>query len=96
MCKTSNYNWCHYLFLQREDELLSSWWKECAESSDGPTGTSFLSKSNLQIKVKSPESAADEERVGVPVKGGLYEVSLLFTIFLSVNGLFVKELGRIV
>ncbi|KAH6812598.1 shoot gravitropism 2 [Perilla frutescens var. frutescens] len=71
-------------FLQREDELLSSWWKECAESSDGPTGTSVISKSTLQIKEKSSESpqsdhlyVTDEERVGVSVKGGLYEVDLV-------------------
>ncbi|XP_057789652.1 phospholipase SGR2-like isoform X2 [Salvia miltiorrhiza] len=72
------------LFLQREDELLSSWWKECAESSDGPLGTSVISKSTLQINRTSsgiPQSyqlyATDEERVGVPVKGGLYEVDLV-------------------
>lgn len=71
------------MYLQREEELLSSWWKECAESSVGPTGTSVISKSTLQINETTSESpepdqvyATDEERVGVPVKGGLYEVSL--------------------
>ncbi|KAI3450171.1 hypothetical protein Pfo_006836 [Paulownia fortunei] len=70
-------------FLQREDELLSSWWKEYAECSEGPRGTSVISKSTLQTKElfsESPESgqlyAIEEERVGVPVKGGLYEVDL--------------------
>ncbi|KAL7113751.1 hypothetical protein ACP275_04G078800 [Erythranthe tilingii] len=67
-------------FLQREDELLSSWWKEYAECSEGPTGPSTSSKSTLQTKDLFPESleyATDEERVGVPVKGGLYEVDLV-------------------
>ncbi|KAK6163928.1 hypothetical protein DH2020_000792 [Rehmannia glutinosa] len=71
-------------FLQREDELLSSWWKEYAECSEGPRGTSIISKSTLQTKElfsESPESgklyATEEERVGVPVKGGLYEVDLV-------------------
>ncbi|XP_047939773.1 phospholipase SGR2-like [Salvia hispanica] len=71
-------------FLQREDELLSTWWKECAESSAGPIETSFVSKSPLHINrtlAGTPQSgqlySTDEERVGVPVKGGLYEVDLV-------------------
>ncbi|XP_041993565.1 phospholipase SGR2-like isoform X3 [Salvia splendens] len=71
-------------FLQREDELLSSWWKECAESSAGPIQTSFVSKSPLHINRTLPGTpqsnqlySTDEERVGVPVKGGLYEVDLV-------------------
>lgn len=79
----SNYTWCHLLYLQREDELLSSWWKECAESSAGPMGACAFSKSTLQTdetssEIPEPEQpcATDEERVGVPVKGGLFEVSL--------------------
>ncbi|KAL7124629.1 hypothetical protein ABFS83_14G061800 [Erythranthe nasuta] len=69
-------------FLQREDELLSSWWKEYAECSDGPKGQpSITSKSSKQFSSVGPESyelfTTEEERVGVPVKGGLYEVDLV-------------------
>ncbi|XP_020550736.1 phospholipase SGR2 isoform X2 [Sesamum indicum] len=71
-------------FLQREDELLSSWWKEYAECSEGPKGTGLNSNSSLQTKEFFLEScepdqlyATEEERVGVPVKGGLYEVDLV-------------------
>ncbi|CAK9154019.1 unnamed protein product [Ilex paraguariensis] len=68
-------------FLQREEELLSSWWEEYAECSEGPRERSgSKSKSDPQAKVSSLESARlahlhaiEEERVGVPVKGGLYE-----------------------
>ncbi|XP_073140198.1 phospholipase SGR2-like [Henckelia pumila] len=70
-------------FLQREEELLSSWWKEFAECSEGPRGqSSIVSRSNTQMKHLSSESskwkryATEEDRVGVPVKGGLYEVDL--------------------
>ncbi|KAL0369866.1 UNVERIFIED_CONTAM: Phospholipase SGR2 [Sesamum angustifolium] len=63
-------------FLQREDELLSSWWKEYAECSEGPRGKLPSSKTSLKSS-EIPESlqlfTAEEERVGVPVKGGLYE-----------------------
>ncbi|KAL0390326.1 UNVERIFIED_CONTAM: Phospholipase SGR2 [Sesamum calycinum] len=63
-------------FLQREDELLSSWWKEYAECSEGPRGKLPSSKTSLKSS-ETPESlqlfTAEEERVGVPVKGGLYE-----------------------
>ncbi|CAA0842411.1 Phospholipase SGR2 [Striga hermonthica] len=63
-------------FLQREDELLSSWWKEYAECSEGPKGQLIIkSISNQQLSSESPQVFTDEEeRVGVPVKGGLYEV----------------------
>ncbi|EYU36875.1 hypothetical protein MIMGU_mgv1a018063mg [Erythranthe guttata] len=69
-------------FLQREDELLSSWWKEYAECSDGPKGQpSITSRSSEQFSSVGPESyelfTTEEERVGVPVKGGLYEVDLV-------------------
>ncbi|KAL7176648.1 hypothetical protein ACSBR2_030067 [Camellia fascicularis] len=72
-------------FLQREEELLSSWWKEYAECSEGPMGhPSSSSKLNSQPKssyLESEQSSQlyefEEERVGVPVKGGLYEVDLL-------------------
>ncbi|KAL2239617.1 UNVERIFIED_CONTAM: Phospholipase SGR2 [Sesamum indicum] len=68
-------------FLQREDELLSSWWKEYAECSEGPRGKAHTnSKSSLKSS-DIPESlqlfTTEEERVGVPVKGGLYEVDLV-------------------
>lgn len=73
--------------LQREEELLSSWWKEYAECSEGPTGRPSSSKmvdkqrseSSLEGSKGAPSAQLfelDEERVGVPVKGGLHEVSL--------------------
>ncbi|KAI5668916.1 hypothetical protein M9H77_18769 [Catharanthus roseus] len=72
-------------FLQREEDLLSSWWKEYAECSEGPRGQSgLLSTLNEEPEGSSSESsksaqfyAIEEERVGVPVKGGLYEVDLV-------------------
>ncbi|KAG9458807.1 hypothetical protein H6P81_003315 [Aristolochia fimbriata] len=73
-------------FLQREEELLTYWWKEYAECSDGPGGpprgcdvgaekqpNSRCSESSESCQLQTLE----EERVGVPVKGGLYEVDLL-------------------
>ncbi|KAL8516477.1 hypothetical protein ACS0TY_014943 [Phlomoides rotata] len=63
-------------FLQREDELLSSWWRDYAECSEGPRGQRSQKPSS-----ESPESCqlftTEVERVGVPVKGGLYEVDLV-------------------
>ncbi|KAJ6855386.1 phospholipase SGR [Populus alba x Populus x berolinensis] len=72
-------------FLQREEELLSSWWKEYAECSEGPNGWPTTSKKiDNQENADSPEGGraaqlheVEEERVGVPVKGGLYEVDLV-------------------
>ncbi|KAK6945735.1 DDHD domain [Dillenia turbinata] len=69
-------------FLQREDELLSSWWKEYAECSEGPKGRPTSSpRLDQQPKSSASEDASsvqlfgvEEERVGVPVKGGLYEL----------------------
>ncbi|CAL9136027.1 unnamed protein product [Musa acuminata var. zebrina] len=55
-------------FLQREEELLAYWWKEYAECSEGPSGL-HVTCDELYI--------VEEERVGVPVKGGLYEVDLI-------------------
>lgn len=67
-------------FLKGEDALLSDWWREYAECSEGPKERkSSATKSEPQEKASSSEgtSASDEEeRVGVPVKGGLYEVDL--------------------
>lgn len=71
------------LHLQQEEDLLSSWWKEYAECSEGPRGRPSSSKVDKQQSGSSSEGArsaqlyeVEEERVGVPVKGGLYEVSL--------------------
>ncbi|KAL5993274.1 hypothetical protein ACLOJK_014198 [Asimina triloba] len=70
-------------FLQREEELLYAWWKEYAECSDGPNGSNIPSgvTSDSQPKLSCSEASIPtqpyvEERVGVPVKGGLYEVDL--------------------
>ncbi|PIA60315.1 hypothetical protein AQUCO_00300073v1 [Aquilegia coerulea] len=72
-------------FLQREEELLSIWWKEYGECSVGPSGcgVNIIPDIDLQPKSSSLEGdpstclhAVEEERVGVPVKGGLYEVDL--------------------
>ncbi|XP_044510209.1 phospholipase SGR2 isoform X3 [Mangifera indica] len=70
-------------FLQREEELLSSWWKEYAECSEGPKEQPSSSmKLEKQPSLTSSEITLsaqlyeEEERVGVPVKGGLYEVDL--------------------
>jgi len=60
-------------FLEREESLLGYWWREYAECSVGPAGSSVkadMSDSEYLYKV-------EEERVGVPVKGGLYEVDLM-------------------
>ncbi|KAF9670533.1 hypothetical protein SADUNF_Sadunf13G0078900 [Salix dunnii] len=72
-------------FLQREEELLSNWWKEYAECSEGPVGRPTTSKKlNSLENADSPEGRragqlheVEEEREGVPVKGGLYEVDLV-------------------
>ncbi|KAK7341042.1 hypothetical protein VNO80_23966 [Phaseolus coccineus] len=69
-------------FLQREEELLSSWWREYAECSVGPTERqSSGAKSDTGSFMERPQSSQlyeiEEERVGVPVKGGLYEVDLV-------------------
>lgn len=70
-------------FLQREEELLSNWWKEYAECSEGPQErASSIKKSDAQASLTESVRSAElyeveEERVGVPVKGGLYEVDLV-------------------
>ncbi|KAI3524537.1 hypothetical protein L1887_03195 [Cichorium endivia] len=70
-------------FLQQEDELLSIWWKELAECSEGPKGSPASStKSDPLLKPFHLEGSGtsnpdEEDRVGVPVKGGLYEVDLV-------------------
>lgn len=60
--------------------MLSSWWKEFAECSEGPKGQQ--PSSSMKLDTQPNESSAEgaqpteveEERVGVPVKGGLHEV----------------------
>ncbi|GAB2219642.1 hypothetical protein Droror1_Dr00007279 [Drosera rotundifolia] len=66
-------------FLQREEELLSYWWREYAECSAGPSGrpSSSTKAGSSQNSEASGLYEVEEERVGVPVKGGLYEVDLL-------------------
>ncbi|GJS03522.1 phospholipase SGR2-like protein isoform X1 [Tanacetum coccineum] len=67
-------------FLQQEEELLSIWWKEYAECSEGPKGSpASVSTPDSLLKPFSlgKPYADEEERVGVPVKGGLYEVDLV-------------------
>ena len=77
------------MYLQREEKLLSSWWKEYAECNEGPHGRSSSGK-KLDMGEDSSSSkgsqsaqlyAFEEERVGVPVKGGLYEVSRSYSSF---------------
>ncbi|XP_043719864.1 phospholipase SGR2 isoform X2 [Telopea speciosissima] len=69
-------------FLQREEELLSCWWKEYAECSEGPRVQQLRSESKSVVLPKADDGksnqldAVEAERVGVPVKGGLYEVDL--------------------
>ncbi|XP_048331493.1 phospholipase SGR2 isoform X3 [Ziziphus jujuba] len=72
-------------FLQKEEELLSCWWKEYAECSDGPKEQPSSSKKlDTQQHASSSKGIpsnqlyeVEEERVGVPVRGGLYEVDLV-------------------
>ncbi|XP_020214239.1 phospholipase SGR2 isoform X1 [Cajanus cajan] len=69
-------------FLQREEELLSSWWREYAECSEGPRERQSSSAKSDDVSFMGlPQSCqlyeVEEERVGVPVKGGLYEVDLI-------------------
>ncbi|XP_061362840.1 phospholipase SGR2 [Gastrolobium bilobum] len=70
-------------FLQREEELLSSWWREYAECSEGPrerpsSSTDKHRDGSFLGHTQSTELyEIEEERVGVPVKGGLYEVDLI-------------------
>ncbi|KAI4320231.1 hypothetical protein MLD38_033734 [Melastoma candidum] len=65
-------------FLQKEEELLSCWWREFAECSEGPRARLDPNSYDLQSKVQLSELfVVEDERVGVPVKGGLYEVDLV-------------------
>ncbi|CAO2164686.1 unnamed protein product [Urochloa humidicola] len=58
-------------FLEREEELVAYWWREYAQCSVGPRG-SLVESDDSEYLYK-----VEEERVGVPVKGGLYEVDLM-------------------
>ncbi|XP_020584888.1 phospholipase SGR2 isoform X2 [Phalaenopsis equestris] len=62
-------------FLQREEDMLSYWWKEFAECSEGPHG-SYRTSDSSACSGWDELYVVEEERVGVPVKGGLYEVDL--------------------
>ena len=85
---------------QREEELLSSWWKEYAECSEGPSGWPTTSKKiDTQENADSPVGGraaqlheVEEERVGVPVKGGLYEVCKA----LCFHGSFNYEISNLI
>ncbi|XP_024522407.1 phospholipase SGR2 [Selaginella moellendorffii] len=59
-------------YLEREEELVALWWKEYAECSEGPS----KSKRHDPEAFQRHSSDFYEEAVGVPVKGGLYEVDL--------------------
>ncbi|KAK4256407.1 hypothetical protein QN277_009277 [Acacia crassicarpa] len=64
-------------FLQGEEEFLSCWWREYAECSIGPRERQISdSKMDKGSAWSSELYEIEEERVGVPVKGGLYEVDL--------------------
>lgn len=78
-----------YAHYQREEELLSSWWREYAECSVGPSERVDASKKVDKQPTASTSDAIgsteifeveEEERVGVPVKGGLYEVLYFFIL----------------
>lgn len=81
------------LHIQREEELLSNWWKEYGECSVGPKGSlSSIPESDPQsYDLPSSQSSKlytdEEERVGVPVKGGLYEVYFLTLLVYHISSL---------
>uniref|UniRef100_A0A0D3AAY9 Uncharacterized protein n=1 Tax=Brassica oleracea var. oleracea TaxID=109376 RepID=A0A0D3AAY9_BRAOL len=68
--------------LYREDDILSLWWKEYADCSQGSLAqvvpknklNKQLIDTHLETFVSSTVYEVEEERVGVPVKGGLNEV----------------------
>nr|GEV11683.1 phospholipase SGR2 [Tanacetum cinerariifolium] len=69
-------------FLQREEELLSNWWREYGECRIGPKGSlPSISESDPAsydlATTRNKLYSDEEERVGVPVKGGLYELFLM-------------------
>lgn len=88
------------VYMQREEELLSCWWKEYAECSEGPKARpSYDAKEGPQSKASSLMRAQsgevlEEERVGVPVKGGLYEVLSGLSIFCPLVVNEIRNLNR--
>ena len=66
---------------QRQEELQRSWWQEYALCSSGPgpplqdAGTSMDLNRGAEDFLDE-RYAAEETTMGVPVKGGLYEVWL--------------------
>ncbi|PWA58149.1 shoot gravitropism 2 (SGR2) [Artemisia annua] len=74
-------------FLQREEELLSNWWREYGECSIGPKGSlpSISESDPMSYDLATTRNklySDEEERVGVPVKGGLYEVPVRHLVFM--------------
>eukprot|EP00249_Psilotum_nudum_P015735 c25495_g1_i1 orf=251-3232(+) len=89
-------------FMEREEELVSAWWKEYAECSEGPIGDAgrggsvaqkievqslsddgknIAQTGSLLCKLGGKSSGSflyedEDEIIGIPVKGGLYEVDL--------------------
>jgi hypothetical protein len=66
-------------FLEREEALLAYWWREYAECSEGPKGSLVAADASDSKSLYKVE----EERVGVPVKGGLYEVCIFCLVVCS-------------
>lgn len=82
--------------------MLSCWWKEYAECSDGPGARLISSGEDPQSRTSTDLSTqlyeVEEERVGVPVKGGLYEVCLAFEsfrAFITLNHLFLVIVRKV-
>jgi len=75
--------------LYREDDISSLWWKEYADCSQGSLPqvvpknklNKQLIDTHLETFVSSTLYEVEEERVGVPVKGGLNEVPSFFPVF---------------
>ncbi|KAH7290777.1 hypothetical protein KP509_30G063100 [Ceratopteris richardii] len=73
-------------FLTEEEELVSAWWKEYAECSEGPLETpensnrlsSTISHDANEVAkfVSDTTLYESDEVIGISVKGGLYEVDL--------------------
>ena len=84
----------YILYMQREEELLSNWWREYGECSIGPKGSlpSISESDPMSYDLATTRNklySDEEERVGVPVKGGLYEVwSLFFSLWFLIPYLF--------
>ena len=59
--------------------MLAYWWREYAECSEGPKGSLVAADASDSKSLYKVE----EERVGVPVKGGLYEVCIFCLVVCS-------------